>query len=68
MLLPSLLTPGASTAGLRRLRPTPEQLTDFRAHLAEMLTHFDPTKIEPQPLIKGRIFATRNTHYKHRTI
>jgi len=46
MLLPSLLTPDAATAGLRRLRPTPEQLAEFRAHLAEMLKHLDPTKIE----------------------
>ena len=46
MLLPSLLTPDVATAALRRLRPTPEQLAEFRAHLAEMLRHLDPTKIE----------------------
>ena len=46
MLLPSLLTPDAATAGLRRLRPAPEQLTEFRAYLAEMLRHLDPNKIE----------------------
>ena len=45
MLLPKLLTPDAATAGLRRLRPSSEQLAEFRAHLAEMLKHFDPTKI-----------------------
>ncbi|WP_216679110.1 type IIG restriction enzyme/methyltransferase [Hymenobacter siberiensis] len=46
MLLPSLLTPDVATAHLRRLRPTPEQLAEFRAHLAELLRHLDPTKIE----------------------
>ena len=46
MLLPRLLTPDAATAGLRRLKPSPEQLTEFRAHLAEMLKHLDPNKIE----------------------
>ncbi|WP_210518186.1 type IIG restriction enzyme/methyltransferase [Hymenobacter terricola] len=46
MLLPSLLTPDAATTALRRLRPTPEQLAEFRAHLAEMLRHLDPNKIE----------------------
>ena len=46
MLLPRLLTADAATAALRRLRPTPEQLTGFRAHLAEMVRHLDPNKIE----------------------
>ena len=46
MLLPRLLTPDLATASLRRLRPSAAQLTDFRGHLAEMLRHLDPTKIE----------------------
>ena len=46
MLLSSLLPPDAATTHLRRLRPTPEQLTKFRGHLAEMLRHLDPNKIE----------------------
>ena len=46
MLLSSLLPPDAATTHLRRLRPTPEQLTKFRGHLAEMLKHLDPNKIE----------------------
>lgn len=46
MLLPKLLAPDAATAHLRRLRPTAAQLADFKGHLAEMLRHLDPTKIE----------------------
>jgi adenine-specific DNA-methyltransferase len=46
MLLPKLLAPDAATAHLRRLKPTATQLADFQAHLAEMLRHLDPTKIE----------------------
>ncbi|WP_019946532.1 type IIG restriction enzyme/methyltransferase [Hymenobacter aerophilus] len=46
MLHPAILTPAAATAGLRRLRPTETQLADFRGHLAELLRHLDPTKIE----------------------
>ncbi len=46
MLLPKLLTPDVATAALRRLRPTPTQLADFKGHLAELLKHLDPTKIE----------------------
>jgi adenine-specific DNA-methyltransferase len=46
MLLPKLLTPDQATTHLRRLRPTAAQLGDFQGHLAEMLRHLDPTKIE----------------------
>ncbi len=46
MLLPKLLAPDLATAHLRRLRPTDLQLADFKAHLAEMLRHLDPNKIE----------------------
>ncbi|GAA4352139.1 Eco57I restriction-modification methylase domain-containing protein [Hymenobacter saemangeumensis] len=46
MLVPHLLLPDAATASLRRLRPTATQLADFRGHLAEMLRHLDPHKIE----------------------
>jgi hypothetical protein len=46
MLLPKLLPPDAATAPLRRLRPTATQLADFKGHLAEMLRHLDPAKIE----------------------
>ena len=46
MLLPKLLPPVIATAALRRLRPSAAQLADFKGHLAEMLRHLDPTKIE----------------------
>lgn len=46
MLLPKLLTPDVATAALRRLRPTPAQLAEFKGHLAELLKHLDSTKIE----------------------
>ena len=46
MLLPKLLSPDLATAALRRLRPTATQLADFNGHLAEMLRHLDPQKIE----------------------
>ena len=46
MLHPAILSPADATAGLRRLKPTAEQLTGFRGHLEEMLRHLDPTKIE----------------------
>lgn len=46
MLLPKLLTPDQTTAHLRRLRPTAAQLAEFKGHLAELLKHLDPTKIE----------------------
>jgi adenine-specific DNA-methyltransferase len=46
MLQPRYLSPDIATAALRRLKPTPEELTEFRQHLAEMLRHLDPNKIE----------------------
>ncbi|WP_245318673.1 DUF7149 domain-containing protein [Hymenobacter elongatus] len=46
MLQPQLLSPDTATAALRRLKPTPEQLAEFRGHLAEMFRHLDPNKIE----------------------
>ena len=46
MLLPKLLIPDAATAALHRLRPTAAQLVNFKGHLAEMLRHLAPTKIE----------------------
>ncbi|SHK04294.1 type IIG restriction enzyme/methyltransferase [Hymenobacter psychrotolerans] len=46
MLQPRYLSPDTATAALRRLKPTPDELTAFRQHLAEMLRHLDPNKIE----------------------
>ena len=46
MLLSKLRTPDAATAALRRLCPTAAQLINLKGHLAEMLRHLDPTKIE----------------------